>query len=363
MDSGHRLQLGTPGPRFDDVGRIAVLRGGGLGDLLFAVPALYALQAAYPEAEITLLGSAVAAALFAGRSSPVAEVMVLPPIPGVQAGAAAAPAELEELFGQLQQRRFDLAVQVHGGGRNSNPVLLRLEPRHSVGTRTRDAAQLERSIPYVLQQHEVLRALEVVGLAGADPVELEPRIELTRGEAEQVREPGLVVLHPGGTDPRRRWPPDRFGAVAAALDADGARVVVVGDRADASLAAEVVRAARAAGAREGVTSVAGRIDLAGLVGLLARSGGLVGNDSGPRHLAAAVGTPTASVYWFGNLINAGPLSRARHQVQVSWTTCCPVCGRDATQPGWTSERCEHNVSFVADVPTEAVLADVRDLLG
>jgi ADP-heptose:LPS heptosyltransferase len=84
----------------------------------------------------------------------------------------------------------------------------------------------------------------------------------------------------------------------------------------------------------------------------------VGNDSGPRHLAQAGGAPTVSIFWVGNLINGGPLSRAEHRVQLSWTTHCPVCGRDATQVGWTAERCEHDESFVRDVSVDAVYDDV-----
>jgi hypothetical protein len=49
-------------------------------------------------------------------------------------------------------------------------------------------------------------------------------------------------------------------------------------------------------------------------------------------------------------------------VQLGWTTHCPVCGADATQVGWTAERCEHDDSFVAGVPVDAVYADVRELV-
>ncbi len=104
------------------------------------------------------------------------------------------------------------------------------------------------------------------------------------------------------------------------------------------------------------------LDLAALAGVLAHAAVMVGNDSGPRHLAQAVGARTAAVYWFGNVVNAGPLGRGRHRVQLGWTTRCPVCGRDATQVGWTAERCAHDVSFVADVPVAAVRDDALRLL-
>ncbi len=80
-----RHALGHPFDRFDDVARIAVLRGGGIGDLVGALPALAALRGAYPEASITLLGTPSHAALLEGRpGSPVDETVVLPAHPGVR---------------------------------------------------------------------------------------------------------------------------------------------------------------------------------------------------------------------------------------------------------------------------------------
>ena len=357
--------VGTLQPRFDKVERIAFLRGRGLGDLIATLPAAESLAAAYPDAAITLLGTPLHAALLAGRPSPFADVAVLPACPGVQDGEEDPQATADFLAAQ-RERRFDLAVQVHGGGRNSNPFLLRLGARHTVGLRAADAPALERNLPYVLQQHESLRALEVVGLAGAPPVRLEPEIRLTAAEAARIGPTGRtrIALHPGATDPRRRWPAEKFAALAAALATQDREVVVVGDSSEADLAAEVVRRAHQRGARpDRVCSQAGRLSLSELVTLLAGSALLVANDSGPRHLAAALGTPTASVYWFGNVLSFGPLSRGRHRVQLAWTTHCPVCGVDCTQVGWTAERCPHDDSFVADVPVEAVLADACALLN
>ena len=363
-----RPVIGEPGEPFSDVRRIAVLRGGGLGDLIFALPAVSALSAAYPEAAITLLGTPMHAALLAGRPGPVATVEVLPVRPGVRDGEPDPTAE-QAFLERMRRRHFDLAVQVHGGGRNSNPFLLELGARHTVGTRTPDAVALERTIPYLYYQHEVLRGLEVVGLAGALPVDLEPRVALTeheqvtRDRARTERRQPLLLIHPGATDPRRRWPADKFAEVAARVAAAGGEVVVIGDDSDVETAEQIVEGARSLGAGPDVTSQAGRVPLGQLVTLLTRADVVLANDSGPRHLAQAVGTPTVGIFWFGNVVNAAPFGRAHHRIQISWTTHCPVCGRDATQVGWTAERCEHDDSFVADVASEAVLADVLDLLA
>ncbi|WP_461190188.1 glycosyltransferase family 9 protein [Arthrobacter sp. Z4-13] len=347
--------------KFDSVSRIAVLRGGGLGDLIFAIPAIAALKAAYPEASITLLGTPAHKALIAATKSPVDEVQVLPFAEGVRPGAENED-ELDRFFAEMRARRFDLAVQVHGGGRYSNPFLLRLGARHTVGTRTPDAASLERTVPYLYYQHEPLRALEVAGFAGAFPVDLEARLapaEELPASAQTADDDGqpLVVMHPGATDPRRRWPAERFAELAVACAGDGFQVVIVGDGSEKQIAERIVELA----ALGRVRSVAGELDMAGLVALLASAAVVVGNDSGPRHLAQALGVPTVGIFWAGNVINAGALGRSLHRIRASWVTACPSCGIDVTQVGWTAPRCPHDDSVVAGIEARDVHEDVRSL--
>lgn len=363
---GRARRVGTGvGPileKFKGVRRIAVLRGGGLGDLIFAMPAISALAATYPEAEITLLGTPVHHELAAVTESPVTNVRILPFADGVRPGIED-PGAIGAFFEQMRAMEFDLAVQVHGGGRYSNPFLLRLGARHTIGTRTPDAAHLERTIPYVYYQHEPLRALEVAGLAGAYPCDLEARLAPAAGicrKGHSTDDGGSapsVVIHPGATDPRRRWPAEKFVRLARSCAADGFRVHVVGDRSERLLAEEIAAGAGSGGVR----SLAGSLDMGGLVAVLASASVVVGNDSGPRHLAQALGIPTVGIYWVGNVINAGALGRSLHRLQASWTTTCPTCGVDVTQVGWTAPRCLHDDSMVAGIPVEGVLDDVRSL--
>ena len=369
--SGRRPVVGALREKLEGVRKIAVLRGGGIGDLLFALPAITALSAAYPDAEVTLLG-APSARLLEGRSGAPHHIVELPVAPGVHEprDGAVDSAATERFFAAQREERYDLAVQMHGGGRFSNPFLVELGARCTIGTRTDDALALDRSLPYVYFQHEVMRWLEVAALVGALPVDLEPRIAVSASELERGRAclggdgaGPVVVVHPGATDPRRRWPIERFAAVAAELSRSGARVAVIGDASERPLADAFVDAAVAAGAPAAPANLAGELPFGDLPGVLAAADLCLANDSGPRHLAQAVGASTASVFWCGNMLNAGPLGRGEHRAQLSWTTNCPVCGRDSTQVGWTAPRCEHDVSFVTDVSTEAVLADARALLG
>ena len=371
---------------FTGVSRIAVLRGGGLGDLMFALPAVTALKQAYPGSSVTLLGTPLHESLLAEVRSPVDDVMVLPFAEGVrpgtkdgeEAGTEDASA-IEQFFHDARARQFDLAIQLHGGGRFSNPFLLRLQARHTVGSATPDAVPLERTLPYSYYQHEPMRALEVAGLAGAPPAALEAQLQpqgkfvvqlpATLGAALPAEGAPLLVVHPGASDPRRRWPAASFGQVARAAADDGCRVLVVGDRTETGLAEAVVAAAVGSGSNSvssvarNVASVAGKLRLGELAALLARADVVLANDSGPRHLAQALGTATVGIYWVGNALTSAPLGRGRHRLQLSWTTHCPVCGADVTQVGWTAPRCPHDECLVAGIQPADVYQDVRSLLG
>ncbi|MDQ0575572.1 glycosyltransferase family 9 protein [Agromyces albus] len=359
---------------FERVRRIAVLRGGGLGDLLFAMPAIDALAATYPGAEILLLGSPVHAAFLEGRPSSVARVEVLPVARGVRDVPGEEPDAVQAAEFRARVRRLgpiDLGVQLHGGGRHSNPFLLGLGPRHTVGSATPDAARLERTLPYAYYQHEVVRGLEVAGLAGAEPVTLEPRISVTAAERRAVAQhlppddAPLAVVHAGASDPRRRWPTERFVSVIEGLLDAGASVRLIGDAGDRPLASSIARRVEAGrpGNSSRMSVVAGSLSLGESAALLAAADVVVANDSGPRHLAQAVGAATVGVFWFGNVVNAAPFSRGRHRVHLAFTVTCPVCGIDVTQVGWTAERCEHDVSFVSDVEAPPVLVDALQLMA
>ncbi|SFB06530.1 ADP-heptose:LPS heptosyltransferase [Amycolatopsis marina] len=363
--------VGPIEPAWPGVRKIAVLRGGGLGDLLFAMPAIHALAAAYPDAELVLLGTPLHAALLHDRPGPVSRVSTLPVATGVHEPKDRAPdeSEQERFFREVAREPVDLAVQLHGGGRWSNAFLHRLDPTWTVGARTEDAAPMSRWLPYRFYQQEMMRALEIVGLAGAPPVYLEPRIALTQADldvaAESLRglpEP-LLAVHPGATDPRRQWPPERFAEVAAKCAEEGASVVVLGAPDERELVAEVTELTRQRLPGTAAEAVRGHADLSlsALCGVLARSAVLIGNDSGPRHLAKALGTPTVGIFWMGNVINAGPLGRLHDRVLIAWTATCPICGVDCTREDLP--RCAHNVSFVDTVSTEDALREVVELIG
>lgn len=345
--------------RLDDVRKIAVVRANGIGDYCFALPALAALRAAYPDAEIVLLGKRWHYELLHDRPGPIDRVIVIPPYGGVSAepGAAEDREMLARFFDAMQAERFDLALQLHGGGRYSNPFTRKLGARVTAGLRTPDAARLDRNIPYIYFQPEILRYLEVVALVGAAPTTFEPALALTAADIAEADALDLspaspyVVLHPGATDPRRHWPPEHFAAVGRSLARAGARVAVIGSGDERALTREVTERISTP-----AMDLCDRLTLGGLAALLARSRVVVSNDSGPLHLAAAVGAATVGIYWCGNMINGGIPTRRRHRPAISWRLNCAICDRNTL-----FDNCAHRASFVADVPVDEVCASALDL--
>jgi len=349
----------------EHINKIAILRAGTLGDFLFTLPAIQAIRERFPTAEIVLLGKAWHAGFAPGHVPAISRVVTIPAYPGVGEPPDLRPSAraLDHFFRDMRAEQFDLAFQMHGGGRYSNRFVNLLGARRTIGSRTPDAEPRDVSVPYVFYQNEVLRHLELGAHAGCTPTRLQPEITLLpedQAEANRLTQGArnYVVLHPGASDPRRRWPAGQFAAVARTLLDQGLAVYVTGTAAEQDIIAEVVagtsgRAQRATG-----------LSLGGLAGLLAGARLTISNDTGPLHLARAVGGTTVGIYWCGNYITAGPLHTARHQSLLSWTLACPVCGTPCVHDvPFDSPACTHMVSFVADIPDSAVLRAAQTLLA
>lgn len=359
------------------VKKIAVLRANALGDFIFALPALEALRHRYPDAEIVLLGNAWHRGFLAGRPGPVDRVIVVPKCDGIphQSHRVENPAEVGDFFERMRGERFDMALQMHGGGRHSNPFVRKLGARLAVGMRDRDAIPLDISVPYWRHQNEVLRYLEVVKTVGAAPVLLEPRVAVTPADIALLgaelaaafdhrpgaREPKFpyAVLHPGASDRCRRWPPEKFARVGDALAGAGLHVYVCGTAAERAIMAEVTRRMRTP-----AEDLCGRVSLNAYCALLSGAEIMVSNDTGPLHLARAIGTPTVGIYWIVNLVTANSITMERHRNCIAWNIYCPGCGADCLRTDMKPVAgCAHDVSLVDEISVEEVLGCVGSLLG
>ncbi|MGI8331166.1 glycosyltransferase family 9 protein [Actinomadura scrupuli] len=256
---------------------VLMLRALGLGDFLTGVPAYRALRTAFPAHETVLAAPAALEPLVrlcgaVDRLLPAAE---LAPVP-------------------WRGEPPEVAVDLHGNGPASHRLVRATGAAHLLMYAS--AADPGVTGPWWDDgEHEVgrwCRLLEWWGLPAdrtalrLDPPALPPPVA------------GAVVVHPGAASRGRRWPPDRFAAVARALAGGGHRVVVTGTAAERALAREV---ASRAGLPPG-SVLAGTTGLAGLAALVSRAALVVSNDTGTAHLAFAYGRPSVTLY--------GPVSPA-----------------------------------------------------
>lgn len=339
-----------------DFKKIALLRANGLGDLIFALPAIKALKTTFPNATLVYLGKFWHKEFLKYHPEIIDKVIVIPPIKGVGENFTDTKA-LPDFFEKVRKEDFDLAVQIHGGGHNSNPFVKKLGAKLSIGLMTPDASELDLNLPYIYYQNEVFRCLEVVSLVAAESQSIEPTIRVAPEELKEA-EPFLpnrqfAVLVTGATDSRRRWPIENFAKVADALDSQGLDVIITGSSEETDLAKQLLRLTKTS-----VKNLIGKLSLSALTGLLFQAKIVVGNDTGPLHLARSLGTKTVGIFWCGNLINAGPATRAKNYPAVSWQIYCSMCRTNMATNGIPfspQNSCDHNESFVRSVPTREVI--------
>jgi ADP-heptose:LPS heptosyltransferase len=150
---------------------------------------------------------------------------------------------------------------------------------------------LDHRLPDPGDVHESERALAVAAALGfALPDGDDGRLAVRATAAPTVLPERFVVVHPGASVPARAWAPERNRDLVAALARAGRDVVVTGGPAERELTAFV------AGAGSGVSDLGGATSLPALAGVLARADAIVVGNTGPAHLAAAVGTPVVSLF-------------------------------------------------------------------
>ncbi|WP_174186592.1 glycosyltransferase family 9 protein [Nocardia barduliensis] len=246
------------------------LRAHGLRELLTAIPALRALHEAEPRHRLVLAAP--------GWLRPVIDLADC--VDDLHATPMA-----EALRWNAPPPTF--AVNLHSGAADGIGALVATDPERTITHRHKDFPQLPgpRWEPGLHETVRWCRLLEWAGIA-ADPARLD-----IRPPAECTGERRDIVVYPGGA-PARRWPADRFAAVAAGLRDWGCPVRVVGSATDRPLAREV---AERAGLPES-TVLAGQLTLRQLAVTVADAALVLSGDTGVGHLATAFGTPSVLIF-------------------------------------------------------------------
>jgi ADP-heptose:LPS heptosyltransferase len=230
-------------------------------------------------------------------------------------------------FGQMQAEHFDLAVQMNGSGVNSNPFTLLLGARVTAGyVRPGDpAGRLDAAFPMPGQGHEIQRALDLVTFLGAPARETATEFPLLRQDhaaAESILahvEPPLIGLHPAAREATKRWAPERFVETGRLLQEHyGGTVILIGGPAERDLAEHVAHDLAAPH-----LNLAGQTSLGVLGAVIARLSVLITNDSGPAHIAYALGTPTVTIFGGTDPARWGPPSAPPFRTIANRISCWP----------------------------------------
>jgi lipopolysaccharide heptosyltransferase I len=326
--------------------RVLIVRLGSLGDVIHAIPVAAALRNRYPQAEIDW-------------AVDPRYVELLELVPSIDRRVPVDPRKLSNLFaalGELRRGRYDVVLDLQGLIKSA--ALARLAgAARTVGfpkphlrepaarffyTETPDPGSARHVIDKNLS---LLAALDVPDRRVHFPLTI-PRTATV--ESVTSRFGGrFAIVNPGAAWPNKRWPPDRFGALAAAVFREfGLRSLVLWGPGEQPLAARVVAAS------DGAAEAAPATTVADLVGICRQAALMVSGDTGPLHVAGAVGTPIVALF--------GPTFPERNG---PWRPADVVVSRVAQCSCYYERRCRRGEACIDDISVDEVLAAVRQRLA
>ena len=248
---------------------ILAIRNDRFGEFLLNIPAMRALKEKYPQAKLSVAVDFAICEL-AGAVECVHQALAW-----------------DEIKGNLRKYKFDLGVVLNPTKEAHWAVFWAGIPVR-VGYDRKWGFLLTHKIKdtkHLGSRHEVDCNLELVSLVGAKTLDKTPKIKVDDSLFREFAGQEIVAVHPFTSDPLKQWPVERFGELARRIKRElGLKVVAVG------LAQSILDMG------EGVDSLINKTSLRELAALLKRCSLLISCDSGPMHLAAAVGTPVVALF-------------------------------------------------------------------
>ena len=328
-----------------------------IGDVLLATPVSTQLRRAFPEARITMLVNRGTEEVVHGNPD-LNEVLILEK-EGLIAQAAFCLA--------LRRHRFDCVVDLTDGDRAAvlswvTGAAVRIgfnqEQRWRGLAYTGIASPLAQDVHRIERDLSSLRALGMVPEPGLPVLSLFPEDEeagmriLAECGIERGASP-VVMFQPGARYWFKAWPAERFVELAKRLcAATDCRIVIGGSSQERELAAAI---ASGSGSESRVINLAGRVPLRHYAAILKRCALFIGNDAGPMHIAAAVGTPVLALFGPSNPMEWGPRGR---QVQTIYKGLdCRQCFHPTCERGELSCMKQISIDEVYDAAVNILRAD------
>jgi lipopolysaccharide heptosyltransferase II len=304
--------------------RLLVVLPNWFGETLFATPFLEALRAAHPAARITAFGRPQCRQVLLHHPA-IDDILVFD-----ERGAHRGPAGWLRAVRELRANRFDTAYILRRSvSRTALLALAGIAARIGFDNPKSGWLLTQRVDPPPEPRHKAIGYLSLLDEHAPADAACRYTYAISPQEADAagalLREAGIadgepfLVMHPGANWYHKRWPTDRFAALADRLAArTNARIVISGSPEDAPLVDELAGHMQTAPIR-----LAGRTTLRQLAACLARARLLVAADTGVMHIASAIGTPVLALYGPTSPVITGPLGRPDHTTVLHHATCCP----------------------------------------
>ena len=330
--------------------RILVVKLDHLGDVILATPVFSNLRQAYPNAELHALTGAWSRVVLE-RHPDVNKVLEYNSPAFCRTGQSTPLKEAFRLYRQLRHQKYDLMVELRGDRRTVGFALLRLTPYRL----SRAALQIKNKFGFsqFSGTHETTRNLDVLRHIGIPTLIQIATFSVTTEDKKWASnflaaykingQYPLIAIHPGSPIPLKRWLPERYAELADWLIArKRAQVLFVGVKDEIPIITEIQACMRAQS-----VNIAGETTLIQLASILHTCNLFIGNDSGPMHLAAAVGTQTIGLYGPGDPTRFGPMGVQCQTIRRKLD--CPPCSGTTCRFGEEGCMSEIQVTDVVQV--------------
>jgi lipopolysaccharide heptosyltransferase II len=358
--------------------RVLCVRLDALGDVLMTGPAVRALKEARPGRTITLLTSPAGAA--AAELLPEVDDVIVYEAPWMKATAPREDSRPDaEMIDRLRSARFEAAVTftVYSQSPLPSGLLCSLAgiPLHLAHCHENPYQLLSDWVsdpePHRLIRHEVRRQLDLVAAVGASPKDERMSIRIPAGDRPRVAsvlwargvrlERPWVLIHPGSSAPSRRYAPEGYAEVTRRLVREhGLAVVFTGSDSERPLIDSIREASGVP-----TVSLAGDLSLGELAAAVWLAPVLVSNNTGPVHLAAAVGTPVVDLYALTNPQHTPwmvPCRVLSHDVpcKYCYKSICPEGHHDCLRLVPPSDVARAALELLAGAPARAGAATAQE---
>ena len=320
--------------------RILVIKLDHIGDVLLATPVFSNLRRTYPDAELHALTGAWSRVVLE-RHPDVNNVVEYDSPAFCRTGQPTSLRDTFKLYRQLRRQKYDLMVDLRSDWRIVCFAFGRLTPRRLSRAALQVANKL--GVAQFSGTHETTRNLDVLRQAGI-PTPVRTAIFSVTAEDKkwasdflatyQIEGQGpLIAIHPGSPIALKRWLPERYAELADWLIAQKrAQILFVGVEDEIPIITEIQARMRSAS-----INIAGKTTLTQLASILLTCNVFIGNDSGPMHLAAAVGTQTIGLYGPGDPTRFGPAGEKCQTIRQASGCMSEIQVADVIQTLETSE--------------------------